>query len=269
MKVSIITPSFNQGHFIRETIDSVLSQGEALGDYVIVDGGSTDSTIGILADYRLNPGVKAVISEPDRGQADALNKGVRLVGDDILGYLNSDDILVSGALKFVSDYFIDHPEIDVICGTRLVIGPRSRIIYRAPAILGEGADFYRSMNFFQEATFWRRSAFDRAGGSFDSSYRFAMDFELFTRMKMNGARFAVVPRLLGMFRVHDSSKTSTVFWDVGMTELRKLWRRHDLVDISNRQYLCWNERELRSKLGARYWKVRAGKMITTRLLNFF
>ena len=107
--ISIVTPSYNQGQFIRETIESVLGQSYDKIEYIVMDGGSTDETVSILREYENDPRFQW-ISEKDRGQSDAINKGWRLCQGDILAWLNSDDTYCADALQLVADAFVHHPD---------------------------------------------------------------------------------------------------------------------------------------------------------------
>src|SRR6476661_1844184 len=113
MRVSVVTPSYNQGPFIQRTLKSVASQGGAEIDHVVFDGGSTDETVDVL--QRFGNGIKWT-SEKDKGQTDAVNKGIRATNGEIIGWLNSDDIYYPGAIARVGAFFEDHPDIDVVYG---------------------------------------------------------------------------------------------------------------------------------------------------------
>ena len=113
MKVSVVTPSFNQGQFIQRTLESVATQTGAEIEHVVFDGGSTDDTVDVLK--RFGNGVKW-ISEKDKGQTDAVNKGIRATDGEIIGWLNSDDVYYPGAIARVVAFFETHPDVDVVYG---------------------------------------------------------------------------------------------------------------------------------------------------------
>ena len=117
--LAIVTPSFNQGRIIAQTIESVLGQGYPLLEFGVIDGGSTDDTSQVLERYKAN--LAYCVSETDRGQSHAIAKGFANLKGDIMGYLNSDDLLMPGALRFVGEYFATHKNVDVIYGHRIVI----------------------------------------------------------------------------------------------------------------------------------------------------
>ena len=124
-KISIVTPSLNQGQFIKRTILSVLKQGCHNIEYIVMDGGSTDNTVEILKKYEDRLIWK---SEPDRGQSHAINKGFRMATGEIIGWLNSDDTYEPDALKTVIQFFSEHPEIDLIYGDCNMIDENDNII---------------------------------------------------------------------------------------------------------------------------------------------
>jgi glycosyltransferase involved in cell wall biosynthesis len=132
IKISIITPSFNQGKFIEETIQSVFSQEYTNLEYIIIDGNSTDNSIDIIQKY--SEQLSYWISEKDHGQAAAINKGFNIASGDIIGWLNSDDILLPGALDKISNAFISHPDIDVVYGDYFFIDENSKILLKKKEI---------------------------------------------------------------------------------------------------------------------------------------
>ena len=187
LRISIITPSFNQGHFIRATIDSVLQQDYQNIEHIIVDGGSTDETLDILRSYD-DPRM-TWMSEPDRGQSDAINKGMRLAKGEILAYLNSDDLYLPGALSFVTGYFQMHPNIGAIygnCATIDNIGQTNAPDLQSPPLnLTEALK--NRLPIAQQSVFWRREVMERIG-LFDETLHYRMDRDYWLRMMIAASK---------------------------------------------------------------------------------
>ena len=221
--VSLITPSFNQGAFIERTVQSVLAQGYPHLEYYVQDGGSMDETVAVLRRYEGR--LTGWASASDGGQSQAINLGFARTSGEIMAWLNSDDLLLPGALAYVADYFARHPEVDVVYGHRILIDEDDQEIGRW--ILPRHDDGVLSWADFipQETLFWRRSLWEKAGGRVDESYRFAMDWDLLLRFRAAGARMVRLPRFLGAFRVHGAQKTSAVIEDVGFGEMNRLRQR--------------------------------------------
>lgn len=217
--ISIVTPSFQQGRFLARTIHSVLSQGYPALEYVVQDGGSTDETLDVLA--RFDGGVGSCVSEPDAGQADAINRGFARTSGEIMAWLNSDDVLLPGALAYVGAYFASHPEVDVVYGHRIMIDEEDGQI--GAWILPRHDDAALALADYvpQEGLFWRRRVWETAGGYVDTSFRFALDWELLLRFASSGARIERLPRFLGGFRVHQGQKTHAID-QVGEEEMARL-----------------------------------------------
>jgi len=224
-KISIVTPSFNQVEFIERTILSVLDQAYPVLEYIIQDGASEDGTKEILAHY--SDGLLHWESISDSGQSQALNNGFAKTTGEIMSWINSDDLLLPGTLDYVADFFIQHPEIDVVYGNRILIDENDRQIGRW--IMPSHNDEVMSwMDYIpQETLFWRRSLWQKSGGYVDESYRFAMDWELLIRFRDAGAKFRTIPRYLGGFRIHTDQKTSTEMTGIGLKEMERL-RKHTL-----------------------------------------
>jgi glycosyltransferase involved in cell wall biosynthesis len=199
--VSVVTPSLNQGEFIEDAILSVLEQGYARIEHIVVDGASTDGTLEVL---HRHPHLRWV-SEPDRGQADALNKGFEMARGEIYGWLNSDDLYLPGAISAAV-------EVMLTTGCGLVHGGWQQIDESGTVIRELDAvpfDLRRQLDYAnlvaQPGALFTRDAFAAVGG-IDVTYQYAMDYEFFLRI---GARFPVsaVDRVLGAYRYHPRSKT--------------------------------------------------------------
>jgi glycosyltransferase involved in cell wall biosynthesis len=219
--VSVVTPSFNQGSFIAETISSVLGQDYPFIEYLVVDGGSTDDSLDILRN--LGEHVRW-ISEPDRGQADAINKGWRRTRGDVVAWLNADDLYRPGAVARVVAFLCDHPDVDLVYGDCDYIDKRGGVVGRHPTRPADIVDLLASaVNFIpQPATFLRRRVFETVGG-LDENLHYVMDFEYWLRVGIQ-RRIAYMPGCLAGFRWHEDSKTSTHSAQMG-DELCAMYRR--------------------------------------------
>ena len=221
-KISIVTPSFQQGVFIERTIKSVLDQGYPNLEYFVQDGGSTDQTLSVLKAY--DGQLFGWCSEKDFGQSHAINKGFSHTTGEIMAWLNSDDLLLPGALSCVAQYFSSHPRVDVIYGNRLLIDEDDMEIgrwilpYHDSEVLS-WADYVP-----QETLFWRREVWEKVGG-IDESFRFAMDWDLLVRFRDAGVRFAHISQFLGAFRVHANQKTSASANDLGYREMSRIRKK--------------------------------------------
>lgn len=221
--IAIVTPSFKQAGFIERTINSVLGQAYPNLEYHIQDGGSEDGTREILERY--SDRLAGWESRADRGQAQAINLGFARTSGDIMAWLNSDDILLPGALAYVAAYFNKHPGIDVVYGHRILIDENDQEIGRwiMPAHDDEvlsWADYIP-----QETLFWRRRIWDKVGGRVDESFRFAMDWDLLVRFRAAGAAFHRLPRFLAAFRIHPQQKTSAEMSKIGFAEMNRIRER--------------------------------------------
>ena len=221
--ISIVTPSFRQAQFIERTVLSVLDQAYPRLEYFVQDGASDDGTRAILERHAGR--LSGWDSRPDSGQSEAINRGFARTTGEIMGWLNSDDILLPGALACVADFFERHPDVDVVYGHRILIDEEDREIGRW--VLPAHDDKVLSWADFvpQETLFWRRAIWEKAGGRVDESFRFAMDWDLLVRFREAGARFARIPRFIGGFRVHARQKTSAGMSEVGVREMDRIRER--------------------------------------------
>ena len=201
--VAVVTPSFNQGKYIRETIESVLSQRVQNLEYLVVDGGSKDETLEILRSF----GAKLRwISEPDEGTADAINKGLKSVGGEIFGWLNSDDIYYEDALVTVQQFFEENPDVDVVYGDANHIDENGAFIEKYPTEAWCWERLPEICFISQPAAFFRRRAI-RNFGALDAHYPHCVDYELWIRWAKAGARFEHLPKTLAATRLHPEAKT--------------------------------------------------------------
>jgi len=213
MKISVVTISYNQASYLDEAIQSIISQGDNLYEYIIVDPGSTDGSRDIINNYSTD--ISKIIFEPDEGPSDGLNKGFSYATGDIFGYINADDRLISGALKFVDDFFSNNPEIDVLSGGVRIIDQKGN-----PSFRHRTSDKFNLTNYAsgisticQQATFFRRSAFEKAHG-FNNKNKVSWDGELLVDMAIAGCTFTTIKKLLGDFRIYESSITGSGSYNV-------------------------------------------------------
>lgn len=247
-RIALVTPVRNSGKYIEQTIRSVLMQGYPNLDYFIVDGGSTDGSVDIIREYEKQ--ISGWISEPDNGMYDGINKGFARTSGEIMGWISATDQLHLGGLSVVGSVFRDLPEVEWITGlpsvfndagmTILVSGPRNWSRYRFLI----GANRY----IMQEATFWRRSLWDKAGGYVDASRRYVSDFELWVRF-FRHAQLYPVHALIGGYRAHPDA--------LGIEELEQCHRIHDeVIDAELERLPRGRALKLVRNVGNRMKKIR-------------
>lgn len=233
-KVSIVTPSFNQGCFIEETILSVLNQDYPNIEYIVIDGGSTDKSTEIIKKYQDR--LAYWVSEPDRGQTDAINKGLLVATGDIYGYLNSDDLLDSKAASTAVAAFEKHPEAEFVYGDFNLIDSMGTAQFSAKAVpFDKKVLVYGRTLFNQPSSFWRRSVTEKIG-YLDVDYDFCMDQEYWIRAVSKGVNFLYVPGLYASTRIHGGTKTSTVI-DKLSIQHRAALNKNNLLPFKNMDLL--------------------------------
>jgi glycosyltransferase involved in cell wall biosynthesis len=206
LRISIVTPSFNQAAFLESTIESVLTQSHSNVEYIIMDGGSTDHSQDIIRKYAEK--LAYWQSEKDGGQANAINKGWKIATGDVLSYLNSDDLLMPNALSTVAAAFESHPEVDVLYGDAIVIDTSGVKIADRFSHPFEPQKIFTTWEdpIAQPSAFVRKSVLKKFGG-FDESFHFCLDFEYWIRI-FDQSKLLHTPTFLSAIRHHDASKTS-------------------------------------------------------------
>lgn len=211
-RVSVITPCLNAARTLAATLASVRAQDHPALEHIVVDGGSTDGTVELLR------GAEDVrwISEPDRGLAHALNKGIAMASGDVVGELNADDVYAPGALRAVAAAFRDHPEAEWVTGYCPIIAADGREIrrpvtaYKNLLLRHYSLGLYLTHNFVSApATFFRRSALEAVGG-FDERYRISVDYDLQLRVARRGDP-VILRRDLAAFRMAEGSLSMSGF----------------------------------------------------------
>lgn len=241
-KVSIVTPSFNQGRYLAATIQSVCDQTYGDVEHIVIDGGSTDESRAILERY--DGQLAYWQSQPDGGFSDALDQGFRRARGEILAYLNSDDLLAPNAVAEAVHFLEQHRDVVLVYGNRLCIDVDGSLLYARPGFPVGAHSRYNYIFIGQESCFWRRSAFEQVGG-IDTALSFAVDYDLFSRLGRVG-KIAHCGSIWGSFRRHDQSKTMSAFATVGRREVahiqQKVWGeatprwRHEVVQLGFRLY---------------------------------
>ena len=239
-KISIVTPSFEQGQFIEDTIQSVLDQNYPDLEYIVIDGGSNDNSVNVIRKYEKY--LSYWVSEKDRGQSHAINKGFSRATGDVFGWLNSDDRLEAGALDLVARAAIEYPDAGAFVGHgRKVDISGNTTYYKKP----DGLTFERFCgwmdggNFMQPSCFFRRSAWEEAG-PLDEDIHIAMDVDLWLRM-VRKVKFQSIDALLSSATDHRDAKTrafrNRMYVDCAMVVIRaggEKYVRHTLDEMADR-----------------------------------
>ena len=244
-EVSIVTPSFNQGEFLEETVRSVLLQGYPNLTYTIIDGGSTDRSVEIIRKYEA--WLAGWTSEPDRGQSEAINKGFARARGEILGWLNSDDVYEPGALQRVAGYFRATPDCNLVYGNGWNIDEHGNKTQPCDWIRPFDRSLYLNSNFIlQPAAFWRRSLWEQTG-ELDPALNWTMDWDWFIR-----ATVWTTPHYLEVdlarWRVRPENKTFAGGYD----------RRGEIARISRRYGGVWQPTYLVYQLDRLSWRLSGG-----------
>ncbi|MFA5114021.1 MAG: glycosyltransferase family 2 protein [Candidatus Margulisiibacteriota bacterium] len=227
-RISIVTPSYNQGQYLEKTILSVLEQGYPNLEFIIMDGGSTDNSVEIIKKYEKR--IAYWVSERDEGQSDAIRKGFQRAKGEILAWLNSDDTYPPGTLHKVAQYYNRHRDIDVIYGNLLLmdgagkIYDERRVMRPIPCLMGYGL-LYGYFAFYQLSAFWTRAIYDRVGGV-DPALTQGMDNDLITKFAFAGGRFGKLNDQLAVFRVHELSKTFILSGGIHLKDRARIFAKY-------------------------------------------
>jgi hypothetical protein len=205
-RFSIVTPNWNGRAYLRPCLESVLEQNYPELEYIVVDGASTDGSRLLIEEYRDR--LSTIICEPDNGHADALNKGFAASTGELMGWINSDDVILPGTLSFVARVFEARPDIEWITGRPSSMNSEGVIEWMGQTRPWSRLRFLAGDNQWiqQESTFWRRSLWERAGARLDTDFRLANDFELWCRF-FRDAELHTVDRHLGCFRVRPGQRS--------------------------------------------------------------
>lgn len=221
MKFSIVTPSYNQGRFIRDCIESVKGQTGVEWEHIVQDAGSTDETRAVLQEY---PHLQ-VTCEKDKGMSDGINRGFRQATGDWVMWLNTDDYLLPGALARVAEFAAQKPEADFIYGEAQFVDEHKTVLrHKREHRFDFNVLLYYGCYIMSTAAFIRRRVLT-AGQVLDEDYRVCMDFEYYVRLARLGYRFEYLPAALAAFRWHETN-TSTVQLQRRLEERARVQREH-------------------------------------------
>lgn len=234
--IGVITPSFRQAGFIGEMIESVRAQEYPALEHWIVDAKSDDGTAEVVARYA-SPKLRW-ICEPDRGQSDAINKGMRLAGTEIVGWLNADDLYLPGALHAVGAAFRDHPDAAVVYGGGVKMDAAGAVLKEVPAHPYDRRTLRNLFYVLQPSLFFRRNLFLEVGGLNEASH-YAMDWELMLRFPRE-ACVVVIPQMLSRLRCYPDTKTALGGWK-RMREIAEIGRKYN--GLWDRNHLLFKARE--------------------------
>lgn len=204
-KITVVTPSYNQGEFLEDTILSIIDQGYPNLEYIICDGGSTDNSVDIIKKYEGR--ITWWCSEKDKGQTDAINKGMRRASGDIVGWINSDDVMFKNSLFVIAEFFMGHPECEFANGVVASINRRGILTKFTHLIMSKFFMKHGCYNLCQQGMFWRRELFERIG-YLDETFHAKMDVEWLIRNYESGTNVRLLNKPLAAIRVYGETKTA-------------------------------------------------------------
>ena len=238
-KISIVTPSYNQEQFLERTILSVLNQNYPNLEYIIIDGGSTDGSADIIKKYKKY--LAYWVSEKDRGQSYAINKGFKKSSGEILAWLNSDDTYLPNTFQFIANYFRQHCVVDMLYGRCNIIDKDDKILKEAKVLPFNLTDYvYGLFTIAQQSVFWKRNIFFKAGMLNENIYT-CMDAELWINFAKNKANIVYTDKFLANFRLHCSSISGSGRFNVQYSKDIKKLRYNILGYNPNEFQILWKK----------------------------
>ena len=274
-RITIVTPSFNQGQYIRETIESIITQDYPNLEYFIIDGGSTDDSVDVIKEYEDR--VDYWVSEKDRGQSDAIMKGFDRATGELFAWVNSDDVLLPGCLTEIAENYLQNQKPDIVTADVVYMDSDGKITRYIRLPQQSRFFFFRGIWHASAPTVFFKTSLFHAVGGVNPDYHLCMDLDLWMKMMKKDARVAHVSRYLGAFRWHENAKTvisvdkQTAALSSERTEILKknitgfsirkvlFWRKvYKLYQIANLNYLR-EYLSCRSVKGKLWWQIfRAG-----------
>ena len=253
-RLTVITPSLNQGRYLERTIRSVLDQGYVDLEYIVVDGGSTDESVEVLRRY--DDRIAYWTSEPDRGQTDAINKGLARATGEVVAYINSDDYYLPGAFDAALPLFAD-AAVNWVAGACRFLYPDGAVeAVWTPKLPERGRPDWIVDNWSvpQSASFWRRRVFADVG-PFREDFHYVFDTEFELRLALAGIMPTIVDRELSIRYLHDDAKSAdrTPFEREAQRMVRILWRR-----LTLRERVAFRARWLEGRVKRVVWLARGG-----------
>jgi glycosyltransferase involved in cell wall biosynthesis len=216
--VSIVTPSYNKGRFIEETILSVKNQTYPRIEHIVIDGGSTDNTLDIIKKYEHTYDMRWV-SEPDNGQSDAINKGWRMAKGEILGWLNADDTYMPWAVETAVKFLNDHPDVSMVYGDCNIINESGEISGKCQAKECNLKEMLCGENIIPQPAAFFRSEILHKVGNLDIKLYLAMDWDFWIRIGLSGLKLSYIPQLLANFRTYPETKMASEGHKTGLEHL--------------------------------------------------